>query len=213
MKILMFSTHSMKYIWYSPQKSKYPLYMVCLSDNKTVRQNPVDIREKNQGDMVIIKVEQDTDGEDTSNTVSDTTNMYTQLKTDTSKDEDDTTLYDVEDTDFPKQCHICKNSFENMKSFSKHVRTHNLKPRGRRKSKRQEVWPCCVCERPLSSAVRQACHHYSKHGIPYDEKLKLYACDVEVFIIELSKNVIPTDTPSVVNESLQYPLDHPFCER
>ena len=26
MKILMFSTHSMKYIWYSPQKSKYPLY-------------------------------------------------------------------------------------------------------------------------------------------------------------------------------------------
>ena len=24
-KILMFSTHSMKYIWYSPQKSKYPL--------------------------------------------------------------------------------------------------------------------------------------------------------------------------------------------
>ena len=25
MKILMFSTHSMKYIWYSPQKSKYPL--------------------------------------------------------------------------------------------------------------------------------------------------------------------------------------------
>ena len=31
MKILMFSTHSMKYIWYSPQKSKYPLYiMVCL---------------------------------------------------------------------------------------------------------------------------------------------------------------------------------------
>ena len=25
-KILMFSTHSMKYIWYSPQKSKYPLY-------------------------------------------------------------------------------------------------------------------------------------------------------------------------------------------
>ena len=27
MKILMFSTHSMKYIWYSPQKSKYPLYI------------------------------------------------------------------------------------------------------------------------------------------------------------------------------------------
>ena len=26
MKILMFSTHSMKYIWYSPQKSKYPLF-------------------------------------------------------------------------------------------------------------------------------------------------------------------------------------------
>ena len=28
MKILMFSTHSMKYIWYSPQKSKYPLYIL-----------------------------------------------------------------------------------------------------------------------------------------------------------------------------------------
>ena len=27
MKILMFSTHSMKYIWYSLQKSKYPLYI------------------------------------------------------------------------------------------------------------------------------------------------------------------------------------------
>ena len=27
MKILMFSTHSMKYIWYSPLKSKYPLYI------------------------------------------------------------------------------------------------------------------------------------------------------------------------------------------
>ena len=25
MKILMFSTHSMRYFWYSPQKSKYPL--------------------------------------------------------------------------------------------------------------------------------------------------------------------------------------------
>ena len=27
MKILMLSTHSMKYIWYSPQKSKYPLFI------------------------------------------------------------------------------------------------------------------------------------------------------------------------------------------
>ena len=27
MKIRMFSTHSMKYIWYSPQKSKYLLYL------------------------------------------------------------------------------------------------------------------------------------------------------------------------------------------
>ena len=26
-KLLIFSTHSMKYIWYSPQKSKYPLYI------------------------------------------------------------------------------------------------------------------------------------------------------------------------------------------
>ena len=30
MKILMFSTHSMKYIWYSPQKSKYPLSILTL---------------------------------------------------------------------------------------------------------------------------------------------------------------------------------------
>ena len=28
MKILMFSTHSIKYIWYSPQKSKYPLCII-----------------------------------------------------------------------------------------------------------------------------------------------------------------------------------------
>ena len=26
-KLLIFSTHSIKYIWYSPQKSKYPLYI------------------------------------------------------------------------------------------------------------------------------------------------------------------------------------------
>ena len=31
MKILMFSTHSMKYIWCSPQKSKYPL---CIKIDK-----------------------------------------------------------------------------------------------------------------------------------------------------------------------------------
>ena len=30
MKILMFSTHSLKYIWYSPQKSKYPLKILLL---------------------------------------------------------------------------------------------------------------------------------------------------------------------------------------
>ena len=30
MKILMFSTHSMKYIWYSPQKSKYPLSIYAM---------------------------------------------------------------------------------------------------------------------------------------------------------------------------------------
>ena len=33
MKILMFSTHSMKYIWYSPQKSKYPL---CITIDKHI---------------------------------------------------------------------------------------------------------------------------------------------------------------------------------
>ena len=31
MKILMFSTHSMKCIWYSPQKSKYPLFIYFFS--------------------------------------------------------------------------------------------------------------------------------------------------------------------------------------
>ena len=30
-KILMFSTHSTNYIWYSPQKSKYPRYNVAVS--------------------------------------------------------------------------------------------------------------------------------------------------------------------------------------
>ena len=27
-KLLIFSTHSIKYIWYSPQKSKYPLFIL-----------------------------------------------------------------------------------------------------------------------------------------------------------------------------------------
>ena len=36
MKILMFSTHLMKYIWYSPQKSKYPLF-ISLMRGKTTK--------------------------------------------------------------------------------------------------------------------------------------------------------------------------------
>ena len=36
-KILMFSTHSMKYIWYSPQKSKYPLYITTGKRDKVDR--------------------------------------------------------------------------------------------------------------------------------------------------------------------------------
>ena len=31
----MFSTHSMKYIWYSPQKSKYPVYIYILGGETT----------------------------------------------------------------------------------------------------------------------------------------------------------------------------------
>ena len=31
---MMFSTHSMKYIWYSPQKSKYPLFLYFYSCSK-----------------------------------------------------------------------------------------------------------------------------------------------------------------------------------
>ena len=85
----------------------------------------------------------------------------------------------IEETLFPKQCHVCKEMFENMKTFSKHIKTHNVKPKGRRRSK-QDVWPCCVCGRELTTAVRQACHHYSKHGIPYDASLRLHPCDVEV---------------------------------
>ena len=44
MKILMFSTHSMKYIWYSPQKSKYPLYRPrtdCSYRSSLIRVHPV----------------------------------------------------------------------------------------------------------------------------------------------------------------------------
>ena len=36
-EILMFSTHSMKYIWYSPQKSKYPL-IISLGEINLSRQ-------------------------------------------------------------------------------------------------------------------------------------------------------------------------------
>ena len=41
-KMLIFSTHSMKYIWYSPLKSKYPLYLAviiipCIQPNSTCK--------------------------------------------------------------------------------------------------------------------------------------------------------------------------------
>ena len=36
MKILMLSTHSMKYIWYSPQRSKYPHIFIILPTTKLV---------------------------------------------------------------------------------------------------------------------------------------------------------------------------------
>ena len=32
MKISMFSTHEMKYIWFSPQKSKFSFYLYFLED-------------------------------------------------------------------------------------------------------------------------------------------------------------------------------------
>ena len=34
MNLLIFSSHSMKYIWYSPQKSKYPLYAISQYANE-----------------------------------------------------------------------------------------------------------------------------------------------------------------------------------
>ena len=94
------------------------------------------------------------------------------------KDDSDVIKTSMEETVFPKECHVCKEMFNDLKSFSKHMKTHNAKTKGRQS--KQEVWPCCVCGRKLTSAVRQACHHYSKHGIPYDENLKLHACDIEV---------------------------------
>ena len=103
------------------------------------------------------------------------------------KKDEDVLDSSMEETVFPKECHVCKELFNNMKSFSKHVKTHNVKTKGRRRNK-QEVWPCCVCGRQLTTAVRQACHHYSKHGIPYDESLKLHTCDVEVSFPKKSKN-------------------------
>ena len=36
----MFSTHSMKYIWYSPQKSKYPLYIVPVKQTSNSPSQP-----------------------------------------------------------------------------------------------------------------------------------------------------------------------------
>ena len=160
--------------------------MECLlfSADKRVKQKvQSDTMEKKENDSgTLVKVEEDIDIEDTNNTSAisrDGQNSDTLNDVICKSDDKDASLTDVEELSFPKQCHVCKETFENMKTFSKHIRTHNVKPRGRRKSK-QEVWPCSVCGRELTTAVRQACHHYSKHGIPYDEKLKLHACDVEV---------------------------------
>ena len=38
----MFSTHSMKYIWYSPQKSKYPLFIKEIFINIDFEKKSVD---------------------------------------------------------------------------------------------------------------------------------------------------------------------------
>ena len=149
----------------------------------------INIRKKKQSDNReknpdIIKTSAQAEGDsriEATTNLSVETSQSDKMKTDISKEVEDMTLSEMEDLDVPKQCRICKDTFENMKSFFKHVRTHDLNPGGRRKCK-QEVWPCCVCGRKLTTAVRQACHHYSKHGIPYDEKLKLHACDVEVYM-------------------------------
>ena len=110
------------------------------------------------------------------------------------KDESDILDTSTEETVFPKECHICKEVFKDIKSFSKHVKTHNTKTKSRRS--KQEVWPCCVCGRKLTSAVRQACHHYSKHGIPYDESLRLHACDIEVSTESLRLHVCDIEVNS-----------------
>ena len=46
MKLLIFSTHSMTYIWYSPQKSKYPLYTCIIMTRVSV---PSEFKEGTSG--------------------------------------------------------------------------------------------------------------------------------------------------------------------
>ena len=155
--------------------------MTFSGNNKIRKKKQSDTRERKPD---IIKTSAQAEGDssiEATTKLSVETNKSDNMKIDKDKEIEDMTLSEMEDLDVPKQCRICKDTFENMKSFFKHVRTHDLNPGVRRKCK-QEVWPCCVCGRKLTTAVRQACHHYSKHGIPYDEKLKLHACDVEVYM-------------------------------
>ena len=148
-----------------------------LTDLKSAKESSVNGPSSNNKSIVKQEIASDTEENLTQKRTSSEQNGD-KLTAIVKKSDSDVLKTSMEETVFPKECHVCKEMFNDRKSFSKHMKTHNTKAKDRRS--KQEVWPCCVCGRKLTSAVRQACHHYSKHGIPYDENLKLHACDIEV---------------------------------
>ena len=81
-------------------------------------------------------------------------------------------------------CNLCKTcdlNFSCHEEYLLHVQTH-VQDKTDSKTK-QKYWQCTVCSKNLTSHIRHACHQYSKHGIPYDRKLKLHACTSEVILV------------------------------
>ncbi|KAL3858307.1 hypothetical protein ACJMK2_012901 [Sinanodonta woodiana] len=136
------------------------------------------------GDSEITKVKHLTEKDDEDDkTVKKEINSVSDDENETEQDQEDNTDHGVQNSigtiknKHAKVCETCGVDFRNKKSLLKHVK---LEHEGSPKNKRASVWPCVVCGRPLTSAVRQACHHFSKHGIPYDDKkFKIHRCTYE----------------------------------
>ncbi|KAK3585375.1 hypothetical protein CHS0354_004655 [Potamilus streckersoni] len=139
------------------------------------------------GDVEITKVEHlpEKDDED-DKTVKEEINSASDDENETEREKEDNTDHvnvgvqesmGTTQNKHAKVCETCGVDFPNKKSLLKHMKSEH---EGSLKNKRASVWPCVVCGRPLTSAVRQACHHFSKHGIPYDDrKFKIHKCTSE----------------------------------